>query len=56
VRYFKEWVNYANQSLPGELEAAARKRDTDERERIRKAAETEEAKLNALRIARKALG
>lgn len=56
VRYFKEWVNYANQSLSGELETAARKRDTDERERIRKAAEAAETRLNVLRMARKALG
>jgi len=56
VRYFKDWVNYTNQALPGELEAAARKRDEDERERIRRAAEAEETRLNVLRLARKALG
>ena len=55
VRYFKEWVKYANQSLPVELEAAAQKRDTDEPERIRQAAAAEEVRLNVLRVARNAL-
>ncbi len=56
VRYFKQWVAYANETLPSVLENEALKRDAEERERIRKATVAEEARLNALRKAREALG
>ena len=56
VQNFKQWVGRANELLPDILEKAARRRDGEERERIRKAVEAEEARMNVLRLARKALG
>jgi hypothetical protein len=56
VEYFKQWVTDTNGVLPTVRERQARARDTEERERIRKAAEAEEARQKVLAAARQALG
>lgn len=55
VRYFKEWVNATNRTFPAVLQEEAYKRDSEERERIRKTAVAEEQRLGVLKRARQAL-
>jgi serine/threonine protein kinase len=56
VRIFKEWVFIANRAFPNVVQSEARKREADERERLRLKVEAEEKRLEAVRRAKAALG